>query len=482
MIDIRPIGYILGWLSGLLGLLMIFPMTLDYLDRDENAGAFVTSMLVTLTAAAALIFACRERDQVDLTLKQGFLLTSSAWVAFTGFGTLPLMLGAPGLSFTDAFFETMSAMTTTGATVIVGLDVMPRGVLLWRVLLSWTGGIGVVLLAMIMLPVLKIGGMQLLRTSDFNTLGKIMPRAKEIAISFGTVYLALTFACALAYVWSGLSGFDASVHAMSTIATGGMGNYDASFINFPAATQYVGAVFMLLGGMSFIRFVQFGAGDPAPLFRDSQIRAFLMIYAALCAGLVVARVLNGDTINERAIREVLFNMASIITTTGFVSTDYTLWGSLAAVLFFCAMMICGCSGSTAGGPKVFRYQLLLGAVRAEIRRLHSPNAVYTPRFQGSAVTADVMNSVIAFFMLFFLTLGIGAVLLVLLGLDPVTAVSGAAATLSNVGPGLGAIIGPVGNYASLPDPVIWLLTFLMLVGRLELLTVYVLFTSAFWRG
>ncbi len=324
--------------------------------------------------------------------------------------------------------------------------------------------------------------MQLLRTSDFNTLGKIMPRAKEIAISFGTVYLALTLACSLGYVWSGLSGFDAIVHSMTTVATGGMGNYDASFINFSAATQYVAAVFMLLGGMSLIRFVQFGAGDPAPLFRDSQIRAFLLIYAALCAGLVVARVLNGDAIDERAIREVLFNMASIITTTGYVSTDYTLWGSLAAVIFFCAMMICGCSGSTAGGPKVFRYQLLVGAVGAEIRRLHSPNAVYTPRFQGSPVTADVMNSVVAFFMLFFLTLGVGAVLLVLLGLDPVTAVSGAAATLSNVGPGLGTIIGPVGNYASLPDPAIWLLTFLMLVGRLELLTVYVLFTAAFWRG
>ncbi len=208
----------------------------------------------------------------------------------------------------------------------------------------------------------------------------------------------------------------------------------------------------------------------------------MLIYLALCAGLLVARSLNGDVIDELAVREVLFNMSSIITTTGFISTDYTLWGSLAGVLFFIAMMICGCSGSTAGGPKVFRYQLLFGAIGAEIRRLHSPNAVHTPRFQGSPVTADVMNSVIAFFMMFFLTLGSGAVLLVLIGLDPVTAISGAAATLSNVGPGLGPLIGPAGNYAGLPDPAIWVMTFLMLVGRLELLTVFVLFTEAFWRG
>jgi len=482
MIDIRPVGYIVGWLTGLLGLLMALPLALDAADGDANAQSFGVSMLLTLTVAGAMIFACRDREQTDLTLKQGFLLTSATWIAFTAFGTLPLMLGAPRLTFTDAFFETMSAMTTTGATVIAGLDHMPRGVLLWRMLLTWVGGIGVVLLAIIMLPVLKIGGMQLLRTSDFNTMGKIMPRAKEIAFSFGSVYVALTLACAIGYVWGGLSGFDAITHAMSTVATGGMGNYDASFANFSAATQYVGTVFMLLGGMSFVRFVQLAAGEPGPLLRDGQIRAFLATYIALCAGLVVARMLNGERIDELALREVLFNMSSIITTTGFSTADYTLWGSLASVLFFCAMMVCGCSGSTSGGVKIFRYQLLAGAVGAEIRRLHSPNAVFRPRFQGQPVTEDVMNSVIAFFMLYFLTLGIGAVLLVMLGLDSLTAVTGAAAILSNVGPALGPIIGPAGNYAALPDPAIWLLTFLMLVGRLEILTVYVLFTATFWRG
>lgn len=482
MIDLRPVGYIVGWLTGLLGLLMALPALLDHLDGDDNGRAFLISMLLTLTAGAALVLACGQTRRIELNLKQGFLLTSSAWVAFIAFGTLPLLFGEPGLSFSHALFETTSAMTTTGATVIVGLDDLPRSVLLWRALLTWTGGIGVVLLAIVMLPVLKIGGMQLLRTSDFNTMGKIMPRVTELAISFGSVYVVLTLACALAFAWGGLGGFDAIVHALSTVATGGMANYDASFTHFSATTQYVATGFMLLGAMSFVRFVQFAAGDPAPLFRDSQIRAFLLIYAALCAGLVVARLIRRDVIDELAIREILFNMASSITTTGFYTTDYTLWGSLAEMMFFVSMMICGCSGSTAGGPKVFRYQLLAGAIGAEIRRLHSPNAVHTPRYQGSAVTEDVMNSVIAFFMLYFLTFGCGAVLLALIGLDPVTAISGAAATLSNVGPGLGPVIGPVGTYGVLPDPAIWVCTFLMLIGRLELLTIYVLMTAAFWRA
>lgn len=482
MIDLRPVGYIVGWLTGLLGLLMALPAIIDYADGDDNGRAFLLSMLLTITAAAVLILACAERRSGSLGLKQGFLLTSCAWIAFTAFGALPLMLGAPGLSFTRAFFETMSAMTTTGATVITDLDAVPRSVLLWRGLLTWTGGIGVVLLAIIMLPVLKIGGMQLLRTSDFNTMGKIMPRVTELALSFGSIYVGFTVICALAYAWSGLSGFDAIVHSFTTIATGGMGNYDDSFSRFSASTQYVGMVFMLIAGMSFVRYVQFAAGDPGPLFRDPQIRAFLLTYLMLCVGLLVARILRGDAIDELAAREILFNMASILTTTGFATTDYTLWGSFAIMMFFIAMMICGCSGSTSGGPKVFRYQLLIGAIGGEIRRLHSPNAVHTPRYQGSPVTDDVMNSVVAFFMLFFLTLGCGAVLLVLIGLDPITAISGAVATLSNVGPGFGPLIGPNGNYAGLPDPAIWLCTFLMLVGRLELLTVYVLLTGAFWRA
>jgi trk system potassium uptake protein len=482
MIDIRPVGHILGWLVLVLGLLMVPCILIDIYDGSPNAREFALTAVITIVTGAAIAVACAGAGPPRLDLRQGFLLTTGAWTLFPAIAGLPLMLGDPHLSFTDAYFELTSAMTTTGATVIVGLDHLARGALLWRMTISWVGGMGVILLAIILLPVLSVGGMQLLRNADFDTLDKVLPRAKDIALSIGAVYLVLTLACAGGFVWAGMSGFDGLTHAMSTVATGGMGNYDSSFARFGPAALWIGTVFMLLGALSFIRFVQFARGDPGALWHDSQIRAFLGIYAGFVVGLLVARALHGGPIDLTAVREAAFNMASIITTTGFTSTDYSLWGPLAETLFFCAMMICGCSGSTAGGPKVFRYQLLAQAITGEVRRLHRPNVVFVPHFQGARVTDAVFDSVAAFFMLFFLTLGLGAVALMLLGLDPVSAVSGAAASISNVGPGLGPVLGPVGNYASLNDPAKWVCAFLMLVGRLEILTVYVLGTAAFWRA
>jgi trk system potassium uptake protein len=482
MIDIRPVGYMLGWLTTLFGALMAIPMVFDLYEGDPNARAFALSSVLTIVCGAGVAIACAEEGKARLTLRQGFLLTTAAWATLPAVTSLPLMLGEPGLSFTDAYFEFTSAMTTTGSTVIVGIDALPQGTLLWRGMVTWLGGTGVILLAMILLPVLNIGGMQMLRNADFNTIDKIMPRAKAIAFSIGGAYVVLTFACGLGYVWAGMSTFDSIVHAFSTVATGGMTNRDSSFIEYPPAVQYVATVFMLLGALTFIRYVQFARGDPGALFRDSQIRAFFLVYAVFCVGLVAARLQAGAVLEEATLREVLFNLASIITTTGFASADYSTWGPASDVIFFCAMLICGCSGSTVGGPKVFRYQLLLGAIAGEVRRLHAPNIVHIARYQGARVSEDVLSSVIAFFMLFFLTLALGAIALALLGLDPITAISGSAASLSNIGPGLGAAIGPVGTYATLPDAAKWVCSFLMLVGRLELMTAYVLLTAGFWRA
>lgn len=481
-IDIRPVGYIIGWLVGVLGVLMLPSMLLDLWDGNGNASAFAISALLSILAGASLAVACAERNPRPLTLRQGFLLTAGSWFVFPAVAGLPLIIGAPNVSFTDAYFELTSALTTTGGTVLTGLDSMPRGVLLWRIGVHWVGGIGVIFLAMILLPLLNVGGMQLLRNADFNTLGKIMPRAKAIAMSIGSAYLVLTIACALGYVWAGMDGFDGFTHAMSTLATGGMGNRDSSFTDYSPAAHWVGTVFMLIGSLSFVRYIQFARGEPGALFRDTQIRTFLAIYVGLCVALVVARLLEGEVVDASAIREIAFNLASVLSTTGFSSTDYSLWGPMAEVIFFCAMMICGCSGSTSGGPKVFRYQLLFAATSAEVSRLHSPNIVHTPRFQGVAVSDDVLDSVIAYFMIFLITFGVGAVMFSLAGLDPVSAVSGSIACISNIGPALGPVIGPAGNFASLPDPAKWVCSFLMLVGRLELLTVYVIFTAGFWRG
>jgi trk system potassium uptake protein TrkH len=304
----------------------------------------------------------------------------------------------------------------------------------------------------------------------------------EIAASLTLIYVTLTFLCLMGYVWSGMSVFDALVHAMTTLATGGMANTDASFGTYSPASQYVAVVFMILAALPFIRYIQFVAGSPKPLWRDSQIRAFLMVVTAVALVLAVTIAPYHAESPEAAFRHALFNVVSIITGTGFASTDYSLWGPLAATIFFVIGLIGGCSSSTTCSVKIFRYQILMSAVAAEVRRLHSPNSIFVPRFEGQPISDEVMNAVMAFFLFFFLTLGIAAVALVLIGLEPVTAISGAAAALANIGPGLGPEIGPVGNFGGLPDEAKWVLMMAMVLGRLELLTVLVLLTPAFWRA
>jgi trk system potassium uptake protein len=482
MIDVRPAGYLIGWLVGAYGASMAVPAAADFLAGDPHWRAFVLSAIVTIVAGGLTAIACADGGQAGLGIRQSFLLTTGVWALFPLFGALPFMFGAPGASFTDAYFEAMSGLTTTGATVFVGLEQMPAGTLLWRGLQQWFGGIGIVIVAMVFLPTLRVGGMQLFRSEAFDTLGKILPRAGEIAASVTYVYLSMTVGCFVMYVWAGLGSFDALVHAMTTVSTGGFSNYDASFGALPPAAEYVASLFMILASLPFLRYVQLLAGSGRPMLTDSQIHFFLLIMGVATA-LMVAYTLAGHPVGpEQSFREALFNVISIVTGTGFASVDYAAWGSFAAVTFFVLGLIGGCSGSTTCSVKVFRYQLVLAAINDQIRQLHNPHRVFTLRYQGRRVPEEVLNSVIAFFMMFFLTLGIIAVLLVMLGLQPITAISGAATALANVGPGLGPEIGPAGNFSAMPDRAKWVLSAAMLIGRLELLSVYVLFTAAFWRA
>ena len=482
MIDVRPVGYLIGWLVTALGASMALPMAADLVTGDGNAQVFATTAILTGLVGVLMAFACSRRDRRPLTRQQGFLLTTGIWVIFPLFGALPFCLGAPRASFTDAMFEAMSAITTTGSTVFVGLDRLPAGVLLWRGMLQWFGGLGIVVVAMIFLPTLKVGGMQLFRSEAFDTLGKILPRAGEIALRLTAIYLTLSFLCFFGYAISGMESFDAAVHAMTTVSTGGMANSDSSFIVYGAAAHYVAVVFMLLAALPFIRFVQLASGTARPLWRDSQVRAFLLTVLATVGALSAWLILTLRLPTEQTVREVLFNIVSVITGTGYISTDYNLWGPLAMTVFFVIGLIGSCSGSTACSVKIFRYQLLASAISAEVKRLHSPNRAFTPRYEGRPVADDVMDSVIAFFMLFYLSLAISALALVLIGLDPITAITGAATALANVGPGLGPEIGPVGNFAGLPDAAKWILTATMIIGRLEIMSVLVLFSTAFWRS
>lgn len=482
MLDIRPLGYLIGWLVTALGASMVLPLLASVMAGHRNGFVFAEAGAVTFVIGFVTAVSCTQAKAPKMRLQDSFLMATGIWAVFPLFGALPFWLGAPNVSYTDAFFEAMSALTTTGATVFTNIELLPPGVLLWRGMLQWFGGLGIVVVAMVFLPALKVGGMQIFRSEAFDTIGKVLPRAGEIAFSLTGIYLFLTFLCFMGYVMTGMSSFDSVVHAMTTVSTGGMANSDASFSAYNGASHYVATAFMILSALPFVRYVQLMNGAPKPLFRDVQIRGFLLTILTFCLILTLVYDHEAGRRFEPMLREIIFNVTSIATGTGYTSADYQLWGPLAAVMFFIIGLIGGCSGSTACSVKIFRYQLLFGAISAEIKRLHSPNRVILPRYDGRTISDEVMNSVMAFFLFFFVTLSVAAILLVLVGLDPVTAISGAATAIANIGPGLGPIIGPAGNFATLPDTAKWILAIVMLLGRLELLSVFVLLTPAFWRG
>ncbi|MFK7870967.1 MAG: TrkH family potassium uptake protein [Roseobacter sp.] len=482
MLDLRPVGYVVGLLVAVLGVAMILPMMVDIAEGREHWPVFAESFLITTLCGGMIALACANGVREGLTIQQTFLLTSGVWLALPVFGALPFMLGATGSNFTDAFFESMSGLTTTGATVLTGLDTMPKGLLLWRGILQWLGGVGIIVVAMVFLPELKVGGMQIFKSEGFDTFGKILPRAGQIATQISTIYLWLTVACVLSYLAVGMDVFDATVHALTTISTGGFANYDASFGAFSGPAEYVAAGFMILAALPFVRYVQLLNGNVMALHRDPQVRGFLATIVVLVGVIFLLLNSNIGSAYEQNFRQALFNIVSILSGTGYSSVDYMLWGSFAVALFFFVGLIGGCAGSTACSIKIFRYQLLFASIRAQLRRIRSPHGIFTPRYDGRPVGPDVLSSVMSFFMFFIVTLGLVAVALSLTGLDFVTSVSGAGAALANIGPGLGEIIGPAGNFSSLNDTAKWILSIAMFIGRLELLAVFVILTVKFWRA
>lgn len=481
MFDLRPVGYVIGMLVALLGGTMLLPLAVDLWEGNGHWPVFLEAALFSIFIGSLVSVASANGVDERLTLQQTFLLTSLVWLVLPIFAAVPFVLGHTAARPVDAFFEAMSALTTTGSTVFSGLDVMPRGLLLWRSMLQWFGGVGIIVVAMVFLPELRVGGMQIFRSEAFDTAGKVLPRAAQIASRISVVYLGLTLACILAYLAVGLNGWEAVNHALTTISTGGFSTRDASFGAFQGLPEYVASGFMLLASLPFVRYVQLLAGTAQPLYRDSQVRAYLGVILVLVTVLTIYRlVANGDYL-EHSVREALFNVTSIISGTGYASVDYQLWGAFPVVIFFFVGLVGGCAGSTACSVKIFRYQLLFAALKAQIRKLHSPHGVFTPRYDGRPVTEDVLSSVMAFFVLFIVSMGVLAVLLSATGLDFVTSISGAATALANIGPGLGDVIGPSGNFATLNDTAKWLLAVAMFVGRLELMVVYALFTVKFWR-
>lgn len=465
-----------------LGATMLVPMIADIASGSDHWPVFGLSSLITCLIGSLIALGCANVRRDSLTIQQTFFLTTGVWVILPVFGALPFVMGHTDARFVDAFFEAMSGLTTTGSTVFADLDALPKGLLLWRGLMQWFGGIGVIVVAMVFLPVLRVGGMQIFRTEGFDTFGKILPRAAEISRSIASIYVGLTLACMVSYSLAGMDFFDASVHAMTTIATGGFANYDSSFGEMGAGAEYAAVFFMLAASLPFVRYVQLVGGSFLPLLKDSQIRAFLMTAAGIVLLLVSWQMVFVTGSFELALRKALFNGVSILTGTGYASEDYGRWGSFAVVFFFMIGLIGGCAGSTTCSIKIFRFQLLFASVKTQIQRIHSPSGIFEPRYEHKPVSQDVISSVMSFFVLFLISLAVLSVLLALTGLDMITSISGAATALANVGPGLGAEIGPAGNFANINDSAKWLLSAGMVVGRLELMAVFVLFTVSFWRN
>ncbi len=480
--DLRPVFLIIGILLSALAVSMIVPAIVDALAGNPDWQVFAVSAGVTLFVGVAMTLTARSGG-LHLSVRQAFVMTSLSWLVMTIFAAIPLAFSELNLSYTDAFFEAMSGITTTGSTVISGLDSAPPGILLWRALLQWLGGIGIIVMAIAIFPMLRVGGMQLFRMETSDHSDKAMPRATQIAGSIGVIYLALTFLWALAYWMAGMSGFDAIAHSMTTIATGGFSTMDGSIghlDNF--GIDVIATLGMIMGSLPFILYLKAVQGDPGALWNDSQVQWFVSIVISIVLVVTVWLWLSGGHDPVQALRHSAFNVVSIITGTGYATSDYGQWGSFALPIFFFIMFIGGCAGSTTCGIKIFRFQVLYAAARTQIHHLLQPHGVFIPYYNRRPISDEVIVSVLSFFFVFGLSFALLAIGLGLLGLDFLTAVSSAATAISNVGPALGPIAGPSGTFQSMPDAAKWLLSAGMLLGRLELFTVIVMFTRSFWRG
>ncbi len=481
MTDLRPVFFICGIVLATLAVVMLVPAVADAAAGNDDWQAFALSSLLTVFVAGAFILTNRG-EALRLDLRQAFVFTTMSWLIVAAFAALPLAFAKLGLSYTDAFFEAMSGITTTGSTVIAGLDKAPPGILLWRAILQWMGGIGIIVVTLAILPMLQVGGMQLFRMESSDTSDKVMPRTTQIAAAIAVIYLVLSIICAVAYWAAGMSAFDAAAHAMTTIATGGFSTSDASLGHFnSAAIEWIAVLFMIMGGMPFVLYLQAVRGKPGELLRDGQVRWFLGIIVISIVALVLWRMESAGIAPGLALRRAAFNVVSIITGTGYSTEDFGLWGGFAVAAFFIFMFIGGCAGSTSCGIKIFRFQVLYATSNMQVRRLIQPHGVFIPYYNRRPIPDEVTASVMGFFFLFVLSFIVLALALGLMGLDFMTAVSGAATAIANVGPGLGKVIGPASTFATLPDTAKWLLAAGMLLGRLELFTVLVLFVPSFWR-
>ena len=479
MSNYKTVFFTLGILQIILGVFMIIPIVFQFIYSELDSSFFGAS-LVTIIFGTLFFLSNLDHDK-KLTLQQAFLLTALSWLSIAIFGSLPFVFSNLNFSFTNAFFESMSGITTTGSTIISNLEEMPKSILLWRAILQWLGGIGIIIMAITLMPIMNVGGMQLFKISNNDSSEKILPKSKEIALRLIYIYTVLTFLCALSYKICGMGLFDSLTHSMTTIATGGFSNYNESIGFFNSISIEISAmIFIILGSIPFIAYIKFINGNKKILFNDAQIKTFLKIIIISIIILSIYLVVSGVT--ELNLRSISFNVISILTGTGYVNAEFDTWGSFTLILFLLLMFIGGCAGSTTCGVKIFRIQILYLFVINQLKKIIYPKGIFVLKYDKNPIENKFISSIISFIYLYFVIFFILTALLSLTGLDFITSISGAATSISNVGPGLGSIIGPNGDFSSLPDVSKWILTLGMILGRLELFAILVLFLPSFWRN
>ena len=481
MRDYRSIFNIIGILLCIEAIAMLIPLFVDLLYFNDDWKQFFYSSIITFFIGLVLFFSFKT-EEVKIDVRQAFVLTILSWFLIAIFGSIPFIYTDTSLGFTDSFFESVSGITTTGATVIGDLDSLPEGIIIWRSLLQWFGGIGIILLALAILPTLQIGGMQLLHMEHDDPYEKTLPKLNQFILEIFLIYILLSIICAMLYYFAGMSSFDSIVHAMTTISTGGFSSHDLSFAYFNSQKiEIISVAFMIIGSLPFVLYLQFLHGQRSSLFKDDQIKLFLIILILVIIFTAIWLSNFKSLSAYESIRLAIFNITSILTGTGYSNNNFSNWGSFGSVIMIIIMFIGGCAGSTTGGIKIFRLQLLFRGAKAQIKKFTHPHAVLLMRFNDKTVTENTYNSIMGFFYMYIFIFLISAVSLSFLNIDFITAFSAAASAISNVGPGIGPIIGPEGNYSNLNYIAKWILSITMLIGRLEIFTVLVIISYTFWR-
>jgi len=478
----KTVFFAIGVLLIILGISMLIPFFVQFL-YDEKNSAFLPSASVTAFIGTLLVLTNLEENR-KLNLQQAFLLTTLSWLSIAFFGSLPFLLSNLNFTIVDAFFESMSGITTTGSTIISDLDKTPKSILIWRAILQWLGGIGVIVMAITVLPLLNVGGMQLFKNEQVSdATEKILPKTREVTLIISIIYLTLTAACGVAYWFVGMNIFDSIAHSMTTIATGGFSTYSNSIGYFQnPKIEIVSIIFIILGSMPFIAYLKFVKGDKKIFLRDAQIKGLVYILIISILLMFLYLILNNKEYSFlENLRISTFNVVSVLSGTGYVTADFSSWGKFPLIFFLFLMFVGGCAGSTTCGIKIFRFQILGHFITNQMKKLVYPHGVFSIKYNDKKISNTFIYSIITFIFLYFFIFFILAALLSISGLDFITAISGSASAISNVGPGLGDIIGPNGNFSDLPNFSKLSLSLGMLLGRLELFAVLVLFFPSFWK-